>query len=588
MEILGYWKIIRKRLWFIILLMLIAGAGAGYYGEQQPVLYSTTTTLFLNPAARSPLLPYQAVQTSNQMESLANTYSEYMRTRSFAHLVVQDLGLPISEVAAQRALSTAYVANTQFFRITAIHSDPQTAQGLANTAAEVLIAENTARRRIEQQQLEAQHNPDFQRLVDLRVTLQNELALYNERIASLQSQLNDLQGSPQSATAGQQIGDLQERLVQLQELRSSNLTALNQTQTALANSAPAASPAANPVAVVVDAASLPTVPLASKTVTFVLLALVASLAVAAGLSVLWEYLDYTVKTPEVLEMIYGMPAQGVIGVSSGVQAHDKRGAMLVTLSEPHSPEAEAFRVLRTGVVVASLHTPVHSLLITSAKPGEGKSFVAANLAVSYAQNGNRVILVDADLRKPSLHRIFDLPLAPGFSNLVINHQEEVANMIRPTAVQNLWVLTCGIIPPNPVELLGSPRAAQVMVQLEDYADIVIYDSPPAATVTDAAVLASQMDAVLQVVLAGRTRIDLVRRCKTLLEKVETHIIGPVLNQAKQTDIESYAHTYSYYHEQSKSAGILNWRRLFAGRQGSRQTSASNPVANADQYASGHE
>src|SRR5205085_6146404 len=127
-------------------------------------------------------------------------------------------------------------------------------------------------------------------------------------------------------------------------------------------------------------------------------------------------------------------------------------------------------------------------------------------------------------RRPSLHYVFDLPLGPGFTNLVVNPETGLDDLLQTTSVENLRVLTCGIVPPNPAELLGSPRAAEVMELLAQHADIVIYDSPPAATVTDAVVIASHVDTVLQVVRAGSTRIDLVRRCKAILERGGAHIL----------------------------------------------------------------
>jgi capsular exopolysaccharide synthesis family protein len=189
------------------------------------------------------------------------------------------------------------------------------------------------------------------------------------------------------------------------------------------------------------------------------------------------------------------------------------------------------------------------VMITSARPGEGKTFIASNLAVSLAQNGSRVILVDADLRKPSLHYVFELPLGPGFTNLVLDQTSAIEDFLQPTGVENLRVLTCGIVPPNPAELLGSPRAAAVMEQLAQYADIVVYDTPPAATVVDAIVIGPRVNAVLHVIKAGSTRIDLVRRCKALLERGGAHILGPVLNQVSMPDLQSYSYYYSYNYQQ---------------------------------------
>jgi capsular exopolysaccharide synthesis family protein len=217
---------------------------------------------------------------------------------------------------------------------------------------------------------------------------------------------------------------------------------------------------------------------------------------------------------------------------------------LITLTDPRSPISEAFRALRTNIQFASPGEPLHSLLVTSAGPTEGKTSVSANLAVILAQGGQRVILVDADLRRPRLHRVFDLPREPGFTSLVVDEVDDLQALLRPTSQPDLYLLPAGPLPRNPAELLGSARAAEVMAQLARHADVVVYDSPPAATVTDAVVLGSRVDAVLHVVKAGEPRRDVVLRARTLLEKVNARILGPVLNQVRLSDMGYY--TYYYY------------------------------------------
>jgi succinoglycan biosynthesis transport protein ExoP len=543
MELLEYWKIFRKRLWLIMLLMAVSVASTIYYSQQQVPLYRTTTTLFLNPAAPSPVLPYQTTRT---VDSLANTYAEYMRTRSFADLVAKGLNSPMSEGEILQALSTQLVAETQFFRISATHSNPQRAQALANTAAQVLIAENLARQQAERQQIEAQRDPakvlERQRLTELQKTLQDELAYYGDQIGNLQAQIAELQSKPQSDENDQSILNLRQELIRNQSLRVDVLSSLAQTQASLASNTEST---AIDTAVVVDAAPLPTEPLPSKVAQYILFAMAASLGLGVGLAFLLEYLDYTVKSPEELDSVYGLTTLGVIGTIQGGNHGDISSQQVVTVTDPRSPIAEAFRALRTNIQFASPDHPVRSLLITSAGPAEGKTLTAANLAVSLAQGGSRVILVDTDLRKPRLHRIFEISKEPGFTNLVIDQQGSLDGYLRRTTQENLWVLPCGTVPPNPAELLGSPRAAQVMEQLKDHADVVIHDSPPAATVTDAVIMAARVDAVLQVVEAGRTRRDLVRQGRAVLEKVGARVLGPVLNRVSLSDLGYYTYYYHY-------------------------------------------
>jgi non-specific protein-tyrosine kinase len=569
-ELLEYWKIIRKRLWLIVLLMAVSMASATYYSLQQVPLYRTTTTLFLNPASPSPLLPYYVTLSA---ESLANTYAEFMRTRSFARLVAQKMGDETTLEEVLGAISTRYVEDTQFFKVSATHTDPEKAQKLANTAAQVFIAENIARQQAEQEQIQAQQNPakelKQQQLQELQQSLQKELDYYGQEIERLQAQIAELESSPSSEEVDQRVLALRQELINNQSLRVEVLSSLAQTQASLA-----ASEGAPDVdtAVVVDAAPLPTEPLPQQTLQHILLALAASLGLGVCLAFLLEYLDYTVKTPEELDAVYGMATLGVIGVIQGGDHRGVRREQIVTLTQPRSPIAEAFRSLRTNIQFASPEESVRSLLVTSAGPTEGKTLTAANLAVSLAGGGSRVILVDTDLRKPRLHRLFEVSKEPGFTNLVIDQKGDLDGYLKPTTVENLRVLPCGTVPPNPAELLGSPRAAQVMEQLKEHADVVVYDSPPAATVTDAVVLSSRVDAVLQVVLAGRTRRDLLVRGKAVLERVGARILGPVLNRVSLSDLGyySYYYYYGYYRdgrgrESEKRSGLRRllprrWRR----------------------------
>jgi succinoglycan biosynthesis transport protein ExoP len=558
MELLEYWQILKKRLWLIVLLAVVAGAAAAYVVSQQVPLYRATTQLLLNPSAQSPLLPYETVE--SRQSSLANTYAEFMRTRSFAGLVAQELAereeaaLPEEEIL--RALSTQLVPNTQFFRISAVHPDPAMAQTLANTAAEVLIAENVARAQAQRLQLEAQRDPakilERQRLTELQGALQDELDFHSERIADLQAQIAELEDRPPSAELDQRILGLREELLNHQSLRVEIFGSLAQTQSSLASLTEEAA-AGMDTAVVVDPAALPAEPEPRNLVRYTLLAIVAGLGIGVALVFVLEYVDWTVKTPEQLDAVYGMATLGVIGAFRGRNNGKTGPEEVITLNEPQSPVAEAFRALRTNIQFASPGNPLRSLLVTSAGPREGKTLTAANLAVSLAQGGSRVLVVDADLRRPRLHKVFGVEREPGLTNLIVGLEDGIEPYLQATTVENLQVLACGPLPRNPAELLGSARAAEVMEWLKEHADVVIYDTPPVATVTDAVVMSSRVDAVVQVVQAGGPRRDVVVRAKSLLEKVGARILGPVLNQVGLSDV-GYYYYYGYYGYSSDGRG----------------------------------
>ncbi|MFL7839410.1 MAG: CpsD/CapB family tyrosine-protein kinase [Candidatus Promineifilaceae bacterium] len=202
---------------------------------------------------------------------------------------------------------------------------------------------------------------------------------------------------------------------------------------------------------------------------------------------------------------------------------------LITLNDPRSPISEAYRTLRTNLSFYSVDDPIKSLVITSSASDDGKSTVAANLAVTMAQSGRKTILVDCDLRRPTLDQLFDLEPEPGLTNVILGDFDGIP--LQKTGVENLTLLASGPKPPNPADMLGSKRIDALIAELTGQADFVILDSPPALAVTDAAVLGAKVDGVLLVIAAGRTRRDHAERAKETLEKARVRIVGSTLTNA---------------------------------------------------------
>jgi len=204
---------------------------------------------------------------------------------------------------------------------------------------------------------------------------------------------------------------------------------------------------------------------------------------------------------------------------------------LITITDPRSPISEAFRALRTNLEFSSLDKPIRTMLVTSAGPEEGKSTTLANLAVTIAQGGKKVILVDCDFRRPFLHQIFGVGNGVGLTTMMVDEEAMKEPPLQETGISNLWLLPSGPLPPNPSELLGSRRMDTIIETLLGQADMVLFDAPPIIAVTDAAVLASKADGVLLVIKAGRTKREHVQRAKARLEKVNARLVGAVLNNA---------------------------------------------------------
>ena len=219
---------------------------------------------------------------------------------------------------------------------------------------------------------------------------------------------------------------------------------------------------------------------------------------------------------------------------------------LITHKNPKSAMSEAYRALRTNLDFAGMEQPFRSILLTSANAQDGKSTVISNLAVVMAQAGNKVILVDCDLRKPIQHKIFSMENYKGFTTC-ISQQLDVEEVARKGPVENLSVLTSGPIPPNPAEILNSARTRALWSTLLEKYDYVFIDSPPMIAVTDAAILSSQVDGAILVVRSGVTRIDLAQQAKEQFAKANARLIGVVLNQVKMSENDYYQYYY-YSHD----------------------------------------
>ncbi len=205
---------------------------------------------------------------------------------------------------------------------------------------------------------------------------------------------------------------------------------------------------------------------------------------------------------------------------------------LITLTDPRSPAAEAYRTLRTNLTFfAALDRPIESVVVTSAAPNEGKSEVLGNLAVTMAQGERRTILVDADLRRPGLHELFGVANDRGLTTMILEEQALDDPPLLDVGVENLLLVPSGPLPPNPADVLGSGKMERVIEVFRDRADVILFAAPPVVAVTDAAVLGTKVDGVLLVVAAGRTRREHAERAKELLQRVNVRIIGAVLNEA---------------------------------------------------------
>jgi protein-tyrosine kinase len=211
---------------------------------------------------------------------------------------------------------------------------------------------------------------------------------------------------------------------------------------------------------------------------------------------------------------------------------------IITHLEPRDPISEQYRTIRTNIQFSSVDESIHSLLVTSSAPGEGKSTTVANLAIVFAQAGKKVLLIDGDLRKPTVHYTFRLHNNIGLTN-VLTKQSTLDSAANKTEIENLYVMTSGPIPPNPAELLGSKAMDELLENAQQDFDIVIFDTPPVLAVTDAQILANKCNGTILVVNSGKTEIEPAMKAKELLLSSKGKLLGVVLNQKKAKDSQYY-------------------------------------------------
>ncbi len=284
-------------------------------------------------------------------------------------------------------------------------------------------------------------------------------------------------------------------------------------------------------------------PQAQKTLLFAgLLGLLAGF----GVAFLLEVLDNTIRTADELTGPCAVPFLGMIPWMENDRP------MLVTVSSPKSPPAEAYRTLRSNINFSMVDGPAKTLLVTSAGAGEGKSLTAANLAVAMAQAGQSVLLADTDLRRPALHRLFDVEPGPGLTNVLVGDLR-IEDVVQETQVPGLGLLASGPLPPNPAELLDSQRMKETTRAFREGYDLVILDSPPAIVLTDAIVLAAQADATLLVAESGKVTREAFAEMRRLIERARGHILGAVINKLRLAPSDYYY--YYYYYDNAGRDGL---------------------------------
>ncbi|MEM7111868.1 MAG: polysaccharide biosynthesis tyrosine autokinase [Chloroflexota bacterium] len=528
MEIRQYMYLLRRWLWLIVLTALVAGVIAYVTSARQEPIYGASTTLFVVEDANS---NYSSLLAN---ERLASSYAERMTNHYVLQATINSLNLDISVEDLKKSLAVSALSQTNLLVLTVEHTDPVVAADLANGVSQAFIERNDAQR--------------FERYVATKERLTSELESVDGEIARVEllQEREQRKESPDEAF----IRQTNETLLRLHDTQSSlnqNLENFRLVEIKQESH------------IVIDEFAQPEErPLRPNVLSNTLLATMAGLLLGIGIIFLFDYVDDTVHGPDDMEEIVGLSTLGTLELLRANKATEA----LVVAREPRSPAAEAYRQIRTNIQFINPDQESKTILVTSTNPNEGKTTVAANLATALAQSGKKVILVDCDMRRPTLNKLLEIPDKRGLSNLIMRGACD-PNYIYSTLVPNLKLIQAGRIPPNPAELLGSERMNILISWLKTRADYVIIDSPPVLPVTDAVILSQIVDTTLFVVSAAQTRYPALIESLERLDAVGSAIAGVVLNKLNPETNGIYYQNYYQIDYRPHVDYQPNWRQRLA-------------------------
>lgn len=545
-----------RRAWLILALTML-GAGFGYvYSKIQTPMYASAMRVMVV----RPLKEQTSDLTFWMMNpQVTQNYAQLGQTSGFSQKVI--------ERAGRIGVVTAFaMPESQFIFLNAQMPDPASAEPLLNAAFDVLTEEIRALQRERYRQVEdsltAQAEEINRKIIEIREQLDERYGLLvAEEKLVLEAQIFELEGQLEVATDKQLASQLQTRLIAARQAyatllqanripasRDLEVTRLERNLTLYQNlytnlltnreNVRLLSLQGTPPLLKVEEPIAPLAPFTPRTRRNTALAGLAGLGLAVGLVLLLEFLSDTLNPGESVRKRLPVPILAQLPLM-------RIGDELPVEGEPRSLPAEAYRILRTNLAFSAIDNPLQILLITSPGPQEGKSLVAANLAAVLSQSGRKVLLVDANLRRPALHKLLDLQNRFGLSDVIRGENgafEQVVQVYQGRNGVGFEVLTSGSLPPNPLELLDSGRMAALLLQWAGMYDFLILDTP-ALGLSDAQVLASQADGVLLVGRSGRTRVGATRHALEVLAEIRARVLGLALNAIPGQQVDRGEYSY---------------------------------------------
>jgi capsular exopolysaccharide synthesis family protein len=503
-----YFSIFLQKWWLILIVTLVAGAANFFISSRMTPIYQSSTTVLVNEAPGTKSVDYTSVLMSKQLTS---TYSLMMANDLVLRKAADQIGLanPLEEI--KKWITVTPVRDTQIIQVTVDTTNPELSSKIANAVVAGFA--------VQIQDIQTQ------RFVQSKATLEMQIADTEKQISTFSMQADE-------AINADEKNRLDAKVTQYREIYSNLLLSYEQVRLSEAQAVSSV--------VQVEPATPNLTPVKPKVMQNTLLAALVGFLIAIGIIVILEAIDDTIKNPEELNRKFNTPILGVIA------RHDIVEGRPISEAEPRSPVAESFRALRTNVNFASVDAPLRRIVITSPTPSDGKSTIAANLAVVIAQSEKKVVLIDADMRRPKIHIFFGLANRFGLSDMFLQPIEKIGDALQSTNSTRLAVITSGSLPPNPSELLTSQRMGMIFEKLLQGFDTILIDTPPILSVTDAAALAQGVDGVILVIKPGTTKMSAFRLSINTLRTVKANILGVVLNEVNPTN-RRYGYYYNHYY-----------------------------------------
>jgi len=505
MEIRKYLRLILRWWWLVAVSTAVPMMLSYYFTSTQADVYQAKATVMVGTSLQNPNPDPWQLNLGNTMTA---AYAELVRQNPVTEAVIERLGLDRTPAQLAGQITPRIYSGAQLLEMQVTDTNPEAAALIANALADELIRRSPASRG---------SDPEQQEFV------RNQLEELQAKIGSVSQQIDELTASLSNLTSASEIQEAQDRIAALEEVKSTYQT----TYTNLLGSYRAESPN---VLSLFDPAVVPQWPVPSKTKLIVVMAGAAGIGLALGAIFLMEYLDTSLRWErDGMQSILELPVLGAIPRVS------RRGTW--RSDSLLSPVAESMRTMRASIFLARPDHSFGTLLVTSPGDSEGKSFVVANLAIVLSSTGSRVIVVDADMRRPTLHEFFDRPNVTGLADVLSDSKVAGGDFsslpLQETGFDNLHLISAGRPPVDPATLLTSPRFQALLTFLGGHGDVILVDSPPVLSAPDAIILSTESEGTILVVSIGLTRRESLWQARDrLLAQQGVHLLGLAVNRVK--------------------------------------------------------